>query len=240
MYHLAKVGLTQSYTYFAWRNTKKELEEYFAELAHPELRAFFRPCLWPNTPDVLTEYLQTGGRPAFMARLALAATLGANYGIYGPAYELCENRRHADDREEYLNSEKYEIKRWDLDRADSLRDFIARVNRARRENPALQRDRNLVFHPTDNEQLIAYSKATDDRANVILTVVNLDPHRAQRGFVKLRLESLGIDEGEPLQLDDLLDGKRYLWRGARNYVELDPQKCPAHIFRVTQILDPAK
>ncbi|MCI0403025.1 MAG: alpha-1,4-glucan--maltose-1-phosphate maltosyltransferase [Acidobacteria bacterium] len=241
MYHLAKVGLTQSYTYFAWRNTKAELEEYFTELAQPELRAFFRPSHWPNTPDVLTEYLQSGGRAAFMVRLALAATLGASYGIYGPAFELCENRPHAEDSEEYLNAEKFEIKRWDLGAADSLREFIARVNRARRENPALQRDRNLVFHPTDNEQLIACSKTTDDLSNAILTVVNLDPRRTRWGFVKVKLESLGIgDENQPYQLHDLLDGAGYLWRGPRNYVELDPRKSPAHVFRVTKVVSTAE
>jgi len=233
MYHLAKLGFTQSYTYFAWRNTKWELEQYFTELTQPGLQDFFRPNLWPNTPDILTEYVQSGGRPAFRARLALAATLGANYGIYGPAFELCENRPRSPGSEEYLNSEKYELKHWEIDRPDSLREYIARVNRIRRENPALQRDRNLVFHAVDNPQLIACSKATDDLFNIVLTVVNLDPHWTQSGWVEVNTPSLGIeDPHQPYQVHDLLDDARYLWQGRRNYVELNPDKSPAHIFRV--------
>jgi starch synthase (maltosyl-transferring) len=147
MYQLAKLGFTQSYTYFAWRNTKRELTQYFTELTQTEAREYFLPNLWPNTPDILTEYLQMGGRPAFMARLVLAATLGASYGIYGPAFELCENRPKEPGSEEYLDSEKYEIKNWDIKKPESLRDFVARVNRIRRENPALQGDWSLHFHP---------------------------------------------------------------------------------------------
>jgi starch synthase (maltosyl-transferring) len=230
MYRLAKLGFTHSYTYFAWRNTKWELTQYFTELTQTEVREYFRPHLWPNTPDILTEYLQFGGRPAFMSRLVLAATLGANYGIYGPAFELCENRPVSAGKEEYLDAEKYEIKYWDLARPDSLKDFIARVNAARRDNPALQRDENLRFHPIDNEQLIAYTKATDDRSNVILTVVNLDPHHTQSGWVELPLEALGLQWQQPYQVHDLLTDARYLWNGSRNYVELNPRVVPAHIF----------
>lgn len=230
MYRLAKLGFTQSYTYFAWRNTKWDLTQYFTELTQTEVREYFRPSLWPNTPDILTEYLQFGGRPAFMARLVLAATLGASYGIYGPAFELCENRPFAPGSEEYLNSEKYEIKSWDIGRADSLRDLITRVNRIRRENPALQSDQGLRFHPIDNEQLIAYSKATQDLSNVILTVVNLDPHHTQSGWVELPLEELQIDRHQPYEVHDLLTDARYGWNGPRNYIELNPQKLPCHIF----------
>lgn len=232
MYHLAKLGFAQSYTYFAWRNTKDELERYFTELTRTEVAEFFRPNLWPNTPDILTEYLQTGGRPAFIARLVLAATLGASYGIYGPAFELCEARPREPGSEEYLNSEKYEIRHWDLDRPDSLRHVIARVNRIRREHPALHADRSLTFHPVDAEALIAYSKRTDDGADIVLVVVNLDPHHRQAGWVTLPLETLGLSPQEPYQVHDLLTGTRYLWSGARNYVELDPQGLPAHIFAV--------
>ncbi|MFB0505686.1 MAG: alpha-1,4-glucan--maltose-1-phosphate maltosyltransferase [Thermodesulfobacteriota bacterium] len=232
MHQLAKLGFTQSYTYFAWRNTKRELTQYFTELIQTDVREYFRPNLWPNTPDILTEYLQMGGRPAFMARLVLAATLGANYGIYGPAFELCENRPKEPGSEEYSDSEKYEIKNWDITKPDSLRDFIARVNRIRRENPALQGDRSLRCHPIDNDQLICYSKRTEDCSNVIVVVVNLDPHHTQAGWVELPLSDLGINHEMPYQLHDLLSEARYLWHGHRNYVELNPQIVPAQIFRV--------
>jgi len=232
MYQLAKLGFTQSYTYFAWRNTKWELTQYFTELTQTEVREYFRPNLWPNTPDILTEYLQSGGRPAFMARLVLAATLGASYGIYGPAFELCVDQPREPGSEEYLNSEKYEIKHWDIARPDSLKDFIARVNRIRRQNPALQSDWSLGFHTLDNEQLICYSKHTEDLSNIILVVVNLDYRHTQSGWVELPLAELGHTPQEPYQVHDLLDDARYLWHGSRNYVELNPHICPAHIFRV--------
>src|SRR5581483_10912340 len=160
MYRLAKLGFTQSYTYFTWRNGKQELTEYFTELTRTKVREFFRPNLWPNTPDILHAHLQHGGRPAFMNRLVLAATLGASYGIYGPAFELCVNVPREPGSEEYLNSEKYEIKRWDIDHPDSLRPLITRMNRIRHENPALQANDGLVFHYTDNEALLCYSKMT--------------------------------------------------------------------------------
>ncbi len=232
MYQLAKLGFTQSYTYFAWRNTKWELAQYFTELTQTEVREYFRFNLWPNTPDILTEYLQMGGRPAFMARLVLAATLGANYGIYGPAFELCENRPKEPGSEEYLDSEKYEIRKWDITRPDSLRDFIARVNRIRRENPSLHGDWSLRFHPIDNEQLICYSKQTEDFSNIIVVVVNLDPHHTQAGWVELSLSDLGIDHRMPYQMHDLLGDGRYLWHGPRNYLELNPGIAPAQILRV--------
>jgi len=232
MYRLAKLGFTQSYTYFAWRNTKWELTQYFTELTQTDVRDFFRPSLWTNTPDILTEYLQLGGRPAFMTRLVLAATLGANYGVYGPAFELCEDLPRESGSEEYLNSEKYEIRKWDLDAPESLKDFIARVNRIRRENPALHSDWSLRFHEVDNEQLICYSKQTEDLSNVILVAVNLDPHHTQSGWVKVDPEPLGLDAREPYQVHDLLGDARYLWHGATNYIELNPQVVPAHIFRV--------
>lgn len=232
MYRLAKLGFTQSYTYFAWRNTKQELAEYLTELTQTEVREYFRPNLWPNTPDILTEYLQAGGRPAFIVRLVLAATLGASYGIYGPAFELCENRPLVQGREEYLDSEKYQIRHWPIDRPDSLRDLIARVNRIRRENPALQANRNLCFHTTDNPELVAYSKSTDDRTNTILVVCNLDPHYKQSGWTALDLGALGVAADHPFQVHDLLTGERFIWHGERNYVELDPQRLPAHIFEV--------
>jgi len=151
-----------------------------------------RPNAWPNTPDILTEYLQFGGRPAFMARLGLAATLAASYGIYGPAFELCEGRPRTPGSEEYLDSEKYELRAWDIRRQDSLKAFIARLNQIRRDNPALRCDRRLRFHPVDNEQIVAYSKTSEDLSNVILVVVNLDPHHRQAGWVEVSGEALGI------------------------------------------------
>lgn len=232
MYHLAKLGFSQSYNYFAWRNTKWELSQYLTELTRTEVREYFRPNLWPNTPDILPEFLQFGGRPAFMIRLLLAATLGASYGIYGPAFELCEARPREPGSEEYLDSEKYEIRHWDIDRPDSLKDFIARVNRIRRENSALQCDWNLHFYPIGNEQLLCYAKSSEDLANTILVVVNLDPHHTQGGWLELPLGELGLEAGQPYQVHDLLGEARFLWHGPRNYVELDPKVAPAYIFRV--------
>lgn len=232
MYRLAKVGFTQSYTYFAWRQTKWELTQYFTELTKTDVREYFRPNLWPNTPDILTEQLQQGGRPTFISRFILAATLGANYGIYGPAFELMESRPQKAGSEEYLDSEKYEIRAWDRDRADSLRELIRRVNRIRRENAAFHRDENLVFHHVDNEELIAYSKRSVDGENVTLTVVNLSPHYIHSGWVHLDLGSLGLQADKPFQVMDLLTDAYYTWEGPRNYVRLDPHVLPAHIFLV--------
>jgi starch synthase (maltosyl-transferring) len=230
LYGLAKRGFTQSYNYFPWRNTKWELTQYLTELTQTEVREYTGPSLWTNTPDILTEYLQFGGRPAFMVRFILAATLGPSYGIYGPAFELCENRPLAPGREEYLDSEKYEIKTWDIDRPDSLRELIGQVNRIRRENPAFRANHNLRFHQVNNEQIIAYSKTSEDRSNEVLVVVNLDPHYKQSGFITLPLEELGLDPRQPYQAHDLLTDARYLWHGERNYVELNPETIPAHIF----------
>lgn len=232
MHRLAKLGYNQSYTYFAWRNTKAELTEYLTELTKTPSREYFRPNFWPNTPDILTEYLQFGGKPAFMSRLVLAATMTANYGIYGPAYEVCDNTPREPGSEEYLNSEKYEIKDWPLDRPDSLKGLIARVNQIRHENPALQYNWPLRFHKIDNDQLIVYSKTTADFSSVILVVVNLDYSYNQAGWTDLDLAALGVDTQQPFEVCDLLSDTRYLWSGPRNYVELNPQRLPAHIFRV--------
>jgi starch synthase (maltosyl-transferring) len=232
MYRLAKIGFSQSYTYFSWRNTKEELTSYFRDLAATELREFFRPNLWPNTPDILPEFLQVGGRPAFMIRLILAATMGANYGIYGPAFELCENTPREQGSEEYLNSEKYEVKHWDPANPWSLKDLIARINRIRRESPALHRDANLRFHETDNPAVICYSKTTDDLSDIIIVLCNLDAFHTQTGWVNLDLASLGLDANHMFQAHDLLSDGRYLWSGARNYFELTPESLPAHIMKV--------
>jgi starch synthase (maltosyl-transferring) len=234
MYRLAKLGFQQSYTYFAWRYTRHDFETYLAELTAPPVVEFFRPNFWPNTPDILTEQLQTGTRGTFMARLVLAATLSSSYGIYGPAFELMEQKPREPGSEEYLHSEKYQIRTWDLDRADSLRRFIGRVNRARRENAALHDNRTLRFHDTQNPQLIAYSKATADGSNVILTVVNLSPLDTHSGFVELPVDAWGLDRNEPFQVRDLLTDATYVWSGTHNYVELDPHRIPAHIFRLVR------
>jgi starch synthase (maltosyl-transferring) len=232
MNRLAKLGFTQSYTYFAWKNTKWELTQYFTEMTQTPVREFVRLNVWPNTPDILTEYLQYGGRPAFMARLVLAATLSANYGIYGPAFELCENRALRHGSEEYLDSEKYQIRAWDIHSPENLKGLIARVNEIRRSNPALQSDWSLRFHQLDNEQLIAYSKTTEDLSNIILVVVNLDPHYKQSGWIEVPLNDFHLEPHQTYQVHDLLTDARYLWHGSRNYVELNPLALPAHIFRV--------
>jgi len=236
MYRLAKLGFTQSYNYFPWRNTKLELTQYFTELTQTDVREFFRPNLWPNTPDILTEHLQHGGRPAFMARLVLAGTLGASYGIYGPAFELGEHRPMKQGSEEYLDSEKYEIRHWDLDRPDSLREFIGCVNRIRRDNSALQSDGRLRFHSVDNDQLLCYSKSTPDWSNVIVVVVNLSPHHTHSGWLQLDLRDLGLEADRPFQVQDLLTNAYYLWQGPRNYIEVNPHSAPAHIFRIRRRL----
>jgi starch synthase (maltosyl-transferring) len=230
MHRLAKLGFSQSYTYFAWRNTKQELIEYFTELAQGPGREYFRPNVWPNTPDILTEYLQHGGRPAFVARFLLASTLAANYGIYGPAYELCENAPREPGSEEYLNSEKYQIRHWDLERPESLRYLIARVNTIRRDNPALQDDRTLTFVAVANDQLIAFVKASEDRSNVLLIVINIDPRYRQSGWVEFELDGIQLAAAGSYEVHDLLTDARYRWTASRNYVELAPGM--GHIFEV--------
>jgi len=239
MHRLAKLGYTQSYTYYAWRNTQWELGEYLTELCQGAGREYFRPNFWPNTPDILTEALQFGGKPAFMSRLVMAATMTANYGIYGPAYEMMEHVAVKHGSEEYLDSEKYQLRQrgfQDLDGPDSLREFITLVNRIRQRNPALQSDWSLQLHPVDNEQILCYSKATADRANVILVVVNLDPNYTQAGWTHLKLEALGVELSQPFQVHDLLTGAHYIWNGPRNYVELNPHRMPAHVFRIRSSL----
>ncbi len=232
MYHLAKLGFTQSYTYFTWRNAKWELTEYLTELTRSPVRDFFRPNFFTNTPDILHEYLQTGGRPAFVIRLVLAATLSASYGVYGPPFELMERASREPGSEEYLDSEKYEARHWDLEREDSLRYLVARVNDIRRANPALYSNNRLRFHDVDNGEIIAYSKSTADGEDVILVVVNLDAHHRQSGWVDVPAADFGFEPGEQFQVHDLLDGSRYIWHGGRNYVELDPNVLPAHVLRL--------
>jgi starch synthase (maltosyl-transferring) len=227
---LAKAGFNQSYTYFTWRNSKHELIEYFTELTQTEMSEYFRPNLWPNTPDILPFTLQEGGRPAFMIRVALAATLSPLYGIYS-GYELCE-KEALPGREEYLDSEKYQYKERDWNTPGNIKDWISRLNRIRKENRALQLYANLRFHGADNDAILFYSKMTAARDNIILVVVNLDPHRKQNSFVYVPIENFGQIESDVYQVQDLLSGATYTWRGRRNYVELDPDIQPAHIFLV--------
>ena len=227
---LAKSGFNQSYTYFTWRNSKRELIEYFMELTQTEMSEYFGPNLWPNTPDILPFVLQDGGRPAFRIRVALAATLSPLYGIYS-GYELCENEA-LPGREEYLDSEKYQYKERDWNAPGNIKDWIARLNKIRKENRALQLYTNLRFHDAENDAILFYSKMTAARDNIILVVVNLDPHRKQNSFVDVPIESFGQMESDVYQVQDLLSGATYTWHGRRNYVELDPDIQPAHIFLV--------
>jgi starch synthase (maltosyl-transferring) len=232
MHRLAKLGFSQSYTYFTWRNSKQELTDYFTDLALGPGRQYYRPNVWPNTPDILHEVLQSGLRPVFAARLVLAATLSANYGIYGPTFELLESAPREPGSEEYRDSEKYQLRHWTVEKSDSLWSLIARMNRIRRDNIALQSDGGLHFCPIDNDQLIAYLKMDAGSGNAILTVVNLDPHRPQSGWVDLDVNALKLDAEQPYQVHDLLSDQRYIWRGRYNYIMLDPQRAPAHVFRL--------
>ena len=232
MRYLAKSGFSQSYTYFTWRNTKRELTDYFTELTQGEARETMRPNLFVTTPDILPEYLQHGGPAAFRTRLVLAATLGATYGLYGPGFEVFENQPVKPHSEEFLDSEKYQIRNWAWDRPSVFSEFIGLVNRFRRENPALHRNESLRFCRTDNEQLLCYGKSTTDGQNVIVCVVNLDPHHVQSGWVTLPIHEWQVQPGETYQLHDLLTNAHFLWQGETNFVQLDPQKVNAHVLRL--------
>src|SRR3954449_11334905 len=229
---LAKAGFNQSYTYFTWRNDKQELIDYFTELTQTEMREYFRGNLWPNTPDILPPILQNGGRPAFMIRAVLAATLSSLYGIYS-GFELCENAA-LPGREEYFDSEKYQFKERDWNAPGNIKEFVTRLNTIRRNNRALQFYDNLHFHNADNGAILFYGKMTLARDNIIFVVVNLDPYRRQHSMIDVAIEEFGPKEGEPYEVHDLLDDSRYTWYGRRNYVELDPLSRPAHIFRVVR------
>ncbi|HET6575410.1 MAG TPA: alpha-1,4-glucan--maltose-1-phosphate maltosyltransferase [Fimbriiglobus sp.] len=231
MRRLAALGFTQSYTYFTWRNTKHELTEYFTELTQTDVREYLRPNLFANTPDILNEYLQHGGPAAFRVRLVLAATLGASYGIYGPPFENCVGVPVRPGSEEYLDSEKYQLRHWDWDAPNPLRNLIARMNQIRRRNPALQSDHRLRFYPTDNDRLLFYGKTTADLANVVLVAVNLDPHHMQSGWVRLPPEEVGLRPHSSYEVEDLLTGVFFLWHGEVNFVSLHPG-ATAHVFRL--------
>jgi starch synthase (maltosyl-transferring) len=227
---LARAGFNQSYTYFTWRNSKQELIEYFTELTQTEMNEYYRPNLWPNTPDILPFVLQEGGRPAFMTRVLLAATLSPLYGIYS-GYELCENKA-LPGREEYLDSEKYQFRERDWNAPGNIKDWISRINQIRKQNRALQMYTNLRFYHADNDAILFYGKMTPARDNIILVVVNLDPFRKENSFVYVPIEEFGQMESDEYQVHDLLSDARYTWRAGQNYVELDPEIQPAHIFLV--------
>jgi len=232
-YALGKAGFTQSYTYFTWRTTKTDLTAYMRELT-TEVADFFRPNFWPNTPDILPEHLQTGGRGAFVARAALAALLSSNWGVYGPVFELMESVPRPG-AEEYAGSEKYARRSWDWEREDSLRHVLARLNRIRREHPALQTNQGLGFHTTSNDLVLAFSKGTALRDDVVLCVVNLDPHHKHSAWVDLDLPELGLGPDEPFQVHDAMSDARYAWRGPRNFVELDPAVMPVSVFIIRRL-----
>lgn len=235
MYRLAKVGFSQSYTYFTWRNTKAEITQYMNELVKDAPRDYFRPNFWPNTPDILPEFLQYGGRAGFMQRLVLAATLSSNYGIYGPAFELCESAA-LEGKEEYKDSEKYEIPLRNWDAPHNLRDFISLVNEIRHDNPALQSTWNLRFLEADNEFVLFYAKYDDDFDNVILVAVNLDPYNKQGTWLHMPKREFGVEENHPFLVHDLLGDDHFIWHGERNYLELDPSVLPARIFKLKKRL----
>jgi starch synthase (maltosyl-transferring) len=229
MKYLAKIGFTQSYSYFTWRLGKSEITEYFTELYKTDVSNYLRPNLFANTPDILTHFLQHGGKPAFMIRVALAATIGATYGIYGPTFELCVGASH-NNTEEYLDSEKYQLRHWDLKAGHSISEFIARINRIRRENPALHNNESIRFHSIQNEGLLAFSKQSHDGKNIILTVINLDPYQTQQGMVHVPMQELGLHG--TFEAHDLVTNARYSWNSEWNYVRLDPYICPVHVFRL--------
>jgi starch synthase (maltosyl-transferring) len=231
MYALAKRGFSQSYTYFTWRTSKPELEAYLREITSGEVAEIFRPNFWPNTPDILPEHLQFGSRATYLARAVLAATLSPSWGIYGPAFELMEQQARPGS-EEYLDNEKYQLRTWNLRDPSSLGPVIRRLNRIRRESPALQGMAGLAFHPTDNEYVICYSKRSPDDADVVLVVVNLDPAHRHNAWITLDHGALGADAHAPLQTHDLIGDARFLWHGPRAFVDLDPSVMPAHVLRV--------
>jgi starch synthase (maltosyl-transferring) len=230
MQALAKVGFTQSYTYFTWRNFKAELIDYFTELTQTDVAEYLRGNLFTNTPDILPPILQQGGPPAFKMRLALAATLSSVYGIYS-GYELCESAA-VPVTEEYLDSEKYEIKVRDWDAPGNIKTYVARLNRIRRENPALQEYRNLRFYEGDDDNILFYGKRSADGANTILVAVNLDPFEPHQAVIRLPLSDLGIGPEERFVAYEVITERRHLWRGAEQAVRLDPRDEPAAIFRI--------
>ncbi|HWD24875.1 MAG TPA: maltotransferase domain-containing protein [Acidimicrobiales bacterium] len=237
MEHLAKVGFSQSYTYFTWRRTSSELASYFTELTKSGLEEYFRPNAWPNTPDILVWPLAGGSEAAFSIRAVLAATLSANWGIYGPAFEECESDAR-DDAEEYARSDKFEIRSYSWDSTEGIAPLIARLNAIRHEHPAFWTNATLAFHRSDNPELLVFSKRPEpqeSRGTGVLMIVNLDPHFPQTGWVELDPEPLGLPRGSTLELADQLSGEEYRWTPGKNFVSLDPAATPAHVFAVGSV-----
>jgi starch synthase (maltosyl-transferring) len=235
MERLAKIGFNQSYTYFTWRQSRWELEQYFLDLSRRTID-YMRPNVWTNTPDILTEQLQYGGRPAFVSRAVLAATLAANWGVYGPAFELVEHIAVREGSEEYLDSEKYQIRHWDLEVPHTLGPLLAHLNGIRRRHRALQQDRHVHFHLTDNDSIICYSKRDPDSDDAVLVVVNLDPYSVQAGWVDVDWAQLGHPYESTYEVLDELTNARYIWHGAQNWVRLDPAGMPAHVLVVLEVM----
>lgn len=231
---LSKIGFSQSYTYFTWRNTAPELREYLLELTQTEKKEFFRPNFWPNTPDILPQFLQSGLPSAFTIRFILAATLSSNYGIYGPAFELLEHHSLIAGGEEYDHSEKYEIRSWNVDHEPNIQEVIRKVNHIRRQEVGLQHRALLTFHQIDNPWILVYSKREPNYGPVLLIVVNLDPVFTQSGWTALDMNALGLGEDAHYVTHDLLTGARYTWHGSYNYVELHPDGYNAHILRIEE------
>ncbi|HRO41846.1 MAG TPA: alpha-1,4-glucan--maltose-1-phosphate maltosyltransferase [Flavipsychrobacter sp.] len=230
MEQLAKAGFNQSYTYFTWRNTAKEIEEYMTELTKTDMRYFFRPNFWPNTPDILPPEITYGGEVAHIRRLILAATLSSSYGLYGPVYEFGFTQPMPG-KEEYIDNEKYEIRHWDWNAYTRIKEIISRVNRIRKENPALQDTYNIEFAKCTNEQIVCYVKTDKKTGNQLIVAVNMDSWNTQAGHVTLPLEKAGLPQGEYM-VRDLLSGDKYRWNGAVNFVQLNPYEMPAHILKV--------
>ncbi|WP_276133159.1 alpha-1,4-glucan--maltose-1-phosphate maltosyltransferase [Polluticoccus soli] len=231
MERLAKAGFNQSYTYFTWRESKKELEEYMTELTKTDKRYYFRPNFWPNTPDILPPHLTHGGENAHILRLLLAATLSSNYGLYGPVYEYGMTTPMPG-KEEYIDNEKYEVKHWNWEEYTRIREIITRINGIRKENPALHSTWNIELAETTSEQIICYGKRDMSTGNTLLIAVNLDPHNTHSAMVKVPLEKLNIPTDRAYNVSDLLSGDSYQWQGEWNYVELNPYEMPAHVFKV--------
>ncbi|MCB0663352.1 MAG: DUF3416 domain-containing protein, partial [Saprospiraceae bacterium] len=236
---LSKVGFTQSYTYFMWKDSREQVENYMRHLTGPELRQYFRPNFWPNVPDVLPYHLMNGDSNVFAHRLLLAATLSSSYGVYGAAFEYMENKGLPNGRDEYLNSEKFEIKSWPWGEQNRLTALMAKINTIRKENPALQSTFNLQFTNSDNDEILGYAKVNDDRSNIIWCVTSFDTAHIQSGFIQVPKDLFGIQRRVNIRVHDLLTGESYNWFNDWNYVELNPSKYPMHIFKVEVVDQPS-
>lgn len=231
MQRLGKIGFSQSYTYYTWRNNKAELIQYMTELSQTEMKDYYRPNFWPNTPDINPWMLQGGNENLYIVRHMMAATLSSNYGMYGPVYEQIDNAAFVG-KEEYLNSEKYEIRVWDWTKTNKLKQLISRINQIRKDHPAFQFTNNIEFCPIENEQILAYFKQSEDKQNNVLCIVNLDPYNRQNGWVKVPRHKMGVAEGKPMRMRDLVTGNSYMWHQEWNFIELDPFHVPYHIFHI--------